>query len=196
MKSAPAKPVGPAQEAMKSHASESRAWLRDLAFRVPFSEYATKEKLQTFELTLFLVLADRFEDGTDEERAAPFARAKIQTDLQTVRASKLYADLMIRVGKELTAMQEEEALDPATWVDRETARAQKVLSRALRHTTGARDLADAADEVLARKFPKATRTAGTNNVNLVVFRPEDGALMEKALRTISGANEKVLELTP
>ena len=189
-------PRTPVREAMRSNAVESRAWIQDVLYRIKFADYAGRTKIQVFEATLYLAACEFFEEGSDLFREGAFKSAGVELNLEECRASELYTELLDRIAAEAKKLREEEDADPSLWVERETALAQKVLSRTLRHTLSTRELATAAGEVLDRRLPKATRAQGGGQMNIVIFRPEDAALMEKAMRTINGDSKPVLELTP
>lgn len=174
--------------AMRQQAIENRAYLKDIAFQIPYAKFRDRAKMQVFESALYLVMSDRFEEVPEANRAT--ACRCLESELGKIRESPLYAELQVeveRIAGEVYAGYDSAAPD---WVKTAGKAARQRLTREAKYGKKQQAIS-AASEVLEREMPKISRNQGAATV--VFFGEKDAALMEKAMKVIN-AQHRVLEL--
>jgi hypothetical protein len=135
--------------------------------------------VQDFDATLYLVLSDRYEKATEEERAEMVTRCKGES-VESIRESDLYKRLDERVVDLANLISGAGEEDPKEWLKLNGHRARRRILREVSYGGRKRTSLAAATEMLEREMPKQSRASGGGNT-VVIIKPEDLDLMGKAL---------------
>lgn len=166
---------------------EGVAFLEDVAFAVPYAEYAHDLKLQEFKVLLYVAMSDTFESILDEVRASTIGSSI--TQLETIRQLAVYKQVCERlktVARELLSTPEQ------TLSEKAKARAKTVLGRTLQSPYAKGSALEVAKQVMDRAEPKPRRDKDPE-VKLIIFRPEDAKLLQAAMEEAKRISEKSQE---
>lgn len=162
-------------KAVQKNFHEGIAFLEDVAFAIPYAEYAHDLRLQEFRVLMYVAMSDTFESILDEVRASTIGCTI--TQLEAVRQLVLYKQVVERIKKTVEEIREAPA---QTLSDRAKERAKKVLGRTLQNPYATGAALEVAKQVMDRAEPKPRRDKD-GDVRIVMFRPEDASLLRAAM---------------